>query len=180
MSDFPYGDSRCLALQTKWVEVYTDFVTSVLGLRSLQNTGAPLGVGQTLMAAKIRHLLELSDELNSCGSNPTLSFAGEETDLWLAAMNYGTAGCWEALARPIDLTHTIRAVEESHHAWGRFIRVVAGLSADFGNSIPALDPSNLRPERLERLFQPRIHRPLTVGDEARQPVAQQFDEPVLR
>lgn len=181
MSHSPFGDPRHLTLHTKWVEAYTDFVTSSLGLRALLKVGSSLGVNQTLMAGKVRHLLEVSDELNAFGFNPTIAFAGEEADLWLAATRYGTAGCWELLARPTDLGQMIRAVEDSYAAWGEFLRVVQSVSDDFANTVPVLAPSNLRPERLDRLFQPCVQRPRPLGgDDHGQAVAQQLDQPILR
>lgn len=181
MSLYPFADSSRLGVQTRWVEAYTDFVATALGLCVMHRAGGCLGMCQALVTSKVRQLLELSDECNSLGCSPTLAFAGEEAVLWHAAARYGTTACWELLARPAALPQLLQAVRDSDAAWGEFLGVVAGLSDDFATTVPALDPSNLRPDRLDRLFQPCLQRPHPyVRDNAGQPVGQQFDQPILR
>ncbi|QEL20741.1 hypothetical protein [Limnoglobus roseus] len=180
MRDILTPDAPTPAVRTKWVRAYSDFLLSVLGLRALLRTESHLGIAQQILADKAVVLLELADELNSVGLCPTMLFAGEEDALWQAAVRYGTANCWRVLLSGGAITDVLRAAEDCHLAWGAFRRAILSLPENFERTIPSLDPGFLRPDCLPWLFQAGVRPACRGRDEAGQPVAQHFDEPVHR
>lgn len=176
-SDRPIPTRSALAL--KWVVSYTDFLTSVLGLRTLLTRGYPHGVMQSVLTEKVRTVTELADQFNSLGLCPTLGFAGDEQTLWYAAVQHAAADCGETLASAAPLAERLASLGACQRSWEAFCGVVRDLPAAFGEALPVLNPHGLQPHRLAQLFQPRV-RPTADDYPADELVREDVDQAILR
>ena len=164
---------RAPGLGPKWVRVYTDFLLSAIGLRSLLRGGLPVGCAQDVLGGKIREVVEVADQLHALGLSPVGRIAGPEAAVWRAAVRYAAAapGFGPDAAAPEAILADAQRVRD---AWGQFCAALAAAPDDALGSACALDPRYLRPGALAHLFADRPRDPVT--DLPGQPAGQPADE----
>jgi hypothetical protein len=135
----------------RWVYLYNEFLYLVIALRELVNAGHNQGQIQDILTAKLREMVEATDQLNAAGWRPAQQLAGDEATLWSHAVRYVCSLPWQA--PPANLPFDVLAEDAMQigEAWKKFVRFVARLDAGVFGSIPALDPLSCRPDRLAQL-----------------------------
>lgn len=143
-------------LARAWVRSYNRFVFLALAQRETAVRGWPAGCLRELLSEAAAEVVEQADQLRALGYPPHREFAGEEADLWAAAVRYVTALPAGSAA--------------DAGAWAGFSAAVAAVSDDGFAHVTALRPGAADPDGLARLFGQRL------AAAGRQPVGQPLGE----
>lgn len=151
-------------LARAWVRSYNHFILLAIAQRETGVRGWPAGCLRELLTDAAAVVVEQADQLRALGYPPHREFAGEEADLWAAAVRYVTA----LPCRPAD----------AGEAWAAFAAAVAAVSDHGFAHVTALQPGAADPDGLARLFAQRFTPPANrqpVG----QPLGEVADEPTV-